>query len=143
MLAQDDDPTEPRERADAGQSAKWPAPSIPPKLRIPHTAIAPVYRGRLLTALDDLSPLGPRPVTVVSGPAGSGKTTLLATWARKLAQRSPAVGEGHRVAWVTLDARDNAPSRLWSAIAEALSLSGIHDTTNTPAGRHHKTRPAS
>ncbi|MBP2324590.1 LuxR family maltose regulon positive regulatory protein [Kibdelosporangium banguiense] len=45
------------------------------------------------------------------------------------------MGEGYRVAWVTLDARDNAPTRLWAAIAEALSLSGIHDTTSTLTSR--------
>jgi LuxR family maltose regulon positive regulatory protein len=95
------------------------------KLRIPRTAIAPVRRERLLAVLDDRRPCGPRPVTVVSGPAGAGKTTLLATWASEL--------ERYRVAWITLDARDNDPSCLWREIAEALALSGIRDTTPDPA----------
>ncbi|GAB3165047.1 LuxR C-terminal-related transcriptional regulator [Amycolatopsis stemonae] len=51
-----------------------------------------------------------RPVTVVRAPAGAGKTTALAGWA----------GDGHDVAWVSLDDDDNDECRLWAAILGAL-----------------------
>jgi LuxR family maltose regulon positive regulatory protein len=51
-------------------------------------------------------------VVVVSAPAGSGKTLLLADWVRD--------GEGPETAWVTVDADDNDPRRLWWAVATSL-----------------------
>src|SRR5215212_2474473 len=49
---------------------------------------------------------------LVGAPAGSGKTTLLAEWGQ-------AAGGG-RVAWVSLDERDNDPTRFWSYLVAAL-----------------------
>ena len=49
---------------------------------------------------------------LVGAPAGSGKTTLLAQWGQ-------AAGGG-RVAWVSLEERDNDPTRLWSYLVAAL-----------------------
>src|SRR5215217_4340480 len=49
---------------------------------------------------------------LVGAPAGSGKTTLLAQWGQ-------AAGGG-RVAWVSLDERDNDPTRFWSYLVAAL-----------------------
>src|SRR5690625_38700 len=43
-------------------------------------------------------------VVLLSAPAGYGKSALLADWCRD--QRRP-------VAWLSLDARDNDPSRFW------------------------------
>jgi LuxR family maltose regulon positive regulatory protein len=51
-------------------------------------------------------------IVVVSAPAGSGKTLLLADWVRD--------GEQPDTAWVSLDADDNDPRRLWSAVVTAL-----------------------
>jgi LuxR family maltose regulon positive regulatory protein len=51
-------------------------------------------------------------VVVVSAPAGSGKTLLLADWVRG--------GHGPETAWVSLDADDNDPRRLWSAVLTAV-----------------------
>src|SRR5215204_3119254 len=49
---------------------------------------------------------------LVGAPAGSGKTTLLAQWGE-------AAGGG-RVAWVSLDERDNDPTRFWSYLVAGL-----------------------
>jgi len=56
-------------------------------------------------------------VIVLSAPAGSGKTLLLADW----------VGQegGPETAWVSLDADDNDPRRLWSAV-----LASLHGLTS-------------
>src|SRR4029450_2753062 len=49
---------------------------------------------------------------LVGAPAGSGKTTLLAQW-RAVAGRG-------RVAWVSLEERDNDPTRVWGHLVAAL-----------------------
>ena len=49
---------------------------------------------------------------LLAAPAGSGKTTLLAQWRQ-------AAG-GRRVAWVSLDERDNDPTRFWSYLVAGL-----------------------
>jgi LuxR family maltose regulon positive regulatory protein len=51
------------------------------------------------------------PIVCVVAPAGYGKTTLLAQWAQHTA---------HRVAWVSLDERDNDPAVLLTYLAVAL-----------------------
>jgi LuxR family maltose regulon positive regulatory protein len=60
-------------------------------------------------------------VIVVSAPAGSGKTLLLADWVRD--------GDCPETAWISLDADDNDPRRLWSAVVTALLAlpSASHD----------------
>jgi LuxR family maltose regulon positive regulatory protein len=58
----------------------------------------------------------PAQVIVVTAPAGSGKTLLLADWVRQEG--------GLETAWISLDADDNDPRRLWSAVlASLLALS--------------------
>ena len=52
-------------------------------------------------------------LVLVSAPAGSGKTTLVAQW-----RSSPA--EVRAFAWISLDAGDNDPARLWWHIVRAL-----------------------
>jgi LuxR family transcriptional regulator, maltose regulon positive regulatory protein len=54
----------------------------------------------------------PAQVIVVSAPAGSGKTLLLADWVRQQG--------GLETAWISLDADDNDPRRLWSGVLSAL-----------------------
>ncbi|CAG7628782.1 LuxR C-terminal-related transcriptional regulator [Paenibacillus allorhizosphaerae] len=49
----------------------------------------------------------------VCAPAGSGKTTLLNQWARR---------ESAHLAWVSLDAKDNDPSRFWRYVIQALGM---------------------
>jgi LuxR family maltose regulon positive regulatory protein len=66
-------------------------------------------RPRLLRRLDAST----EPVVVVSAPAGAGKTVLLTEWSRSL-------GTSGACAWLSLDAHDNAPGRLWAGILRAL-----------------------
>jgi LuxR family maltose regulon positive regulatory protein len=54
-------------------------------------------------------------LTLIMAPAGFGKTTLLNMWYEQCKRQKK-----HPVAWVTLDERDNDPSRYWSAIWNAL-----------------------
>ena len=70
-------------------------------------------RPALRQRLDEATP---GQVIVVSAPAGSGKTLLLADWVRQ--------EERLETAWISLDADDNDPRRLWSAVlASLLALS--------------------
>lgn len=50
-------------------------------------------------------------MTLVAAPAGYGKTTAVRTWAER---------SGSALAWVTLDAGDNDPARLWTYVATAM-----------------------
>lgn len=81
------------------------------KLEIPLIGPRIVSRRRLT----DLLKSGmEQQLTLITAPAGYGKTTLLAEWL-----------SGHmlpdwRVIWVTVDAFDNEPFRLWSYIAAAV-----------------------
>ncbi|MEV4147753.1 LuxR C-terminal-related transcriptional regulator [Amycolatopsis sp. NPDC049691] len=77
------------------------------KVTVPRLPGIFVPRPRLAAVLDRATT---RPVTVVRAPAGAGKTTALAGWA----------GDGHDVAWVSLDEDDNDETRLWAAILDAL-----------------------
>ena len=54
-----------------------------------------------------------RTLTLVCAPAGYGKTTLLAQWAAADADRTA-------FAWVSLDAMDSDPARLWAHVITAL-----------------------
>ena len=56
------------------------------------------------------------PVVLVAAPAGYGKTISLAQWLAG-EERPPA-------AWVSLDAGDNDPNRLWTHVAAALTRAG-------------------
>ncbi|GHO87052.1 NACHT domain-containing protein [Dictyobacter formicarum] len=53
-------------------------------------------------------------VILVSAAAGFGKTTLLASWVRSFNPGHPPV------AWVSLDAGDNAPVQFWTYVLTAL-----------------------
>ncbi|WP_086850590.1 LuxR C-terminal-related transcriptional regulator [Amycolatopsis kentuckyensis] len=77
------------------------------KVAVPRLPGIFVPRPRVVALLDRATT---RPVTVVRAPAGAGKTTALAGWA----------GDGHDVAWVSLDEDDNDEARLWAAILSAL-----------------------
>ncbi len=87
-----------------------------PEPRLVRTKLTPpvprglVARDELVEALaDGLS----RPITVILGPAGSGKTTLMSQW--QLCSEPE-----QSVAWLSLDASDNEPTRFWIYVIAAL-----------------------
>ena len=53
-------------------------------------------------------------LTLVSAPAGFGKTTLLAEWL------AGSAGGSARVAWLSLDRRDDDPWLFWTYVVAAL-----------------------
>jgi len=81
------------------------------KLRIPQLSLAVLRRRRLI---DLIGQAARHRVTVVSGPAGAGKTIACASWA------AAAAGPRH-VAWLTLDACDREPDRLWACLQASLA----------------------
>jgi LuxR family maltose regulon positive regulatory protein len=78
------------------------------KLAAPRERRGMVERPRILRALDAGEAAA---LTLVAAPAGYGKTTAVRTWC---ARRDAAL------AWVTLDAIDNDPVRLWTYVATAV-----------------------
>ena len=83
---------------------------VPTKLRPPHITEGLLQRPDLLQILRGGRE---RTLTLVCAPAGYGKTTLLAQWAAADADRTP-------FAWVSLDAMDSDPARLWGHTITAL-----------------------
>jgi LuxR family maltose regulon positive regulatory protein len=79
------------------------------KIVVPELPVEFTPRPFLRQRLDAATPAQ---VIVVSAPAGSGKTLMLADWVRS--------GEGPETAWISLDADDNDPRRLWSAVLTSL-----------------------
>lgn len=83
-------------------------PLILTKLYIPRPQANLVSRPRLITLLNE----GLQgKLTLISAPPGFGKTTLLGDWARQYADR---------VAWLTLDERDNDLARFLTYLIAAL-----------------------
>ncbi len=78
------------------------------KLYVPRSRPNAVPRARLHERLDEGMR---RELTVVSAPAGFGKTTLLAGWSRR--SELP-------VAWLSLDERDDDPTRFLSYLISAI-----------------------
>ena len=85
---------------------------IEPKLMLPRIQSATLRRAHLLAMLGSDSGAA---VTVISAPVGYGKTTLLRSWC---VERSEAV------IWLTLDAADDDPVRLWTHLAAAVERIG-------------------
>jgi LuxR family maltose regulon positive regulatory protein len=77
------------------------------KLAAPRLRTNAVPRPAILDALDGIHEAE---VALVAAPPGYGKTTVVRSWC---AQREAAL------AWVTLDAGDNDPARLWTYVATA------------------------
>jgi LuxR family maltose regulon positive regulatory protein len=99
---------EPPATAPAGVAAADRDVLLATKLHVPRLQAGFVPRPRLVRALDEgLS----RRLTLLCAPAGFGKTVLLADWAR---------AGNHPVAWLSLDAADNDPARLWRHAVAAL-----------------------
>ena len=88
----------------SGQPAElWPLAEA--KLAAPRQRAGLVDRPRILRALDAGAQTA---LTLVAAPPGFGKSTAVREWC---ANRTTA----H--AWVTVDARDNDPVRLWTYVA--------------------------
>jgi LuxR family transcriptional regulator, maltose regulon positive regulatory protein len=87
-------------------------PTLPPlleaKLAAPSLRSGFVHRPRIRRALDAGNESS---LTLVAAPAGYGKTTAVRMW---------CAGHDDAVAWVTLDAGDNDPGRLWTYVATAM-----------------------
>ena len=83
------------------------------KLHPPSRRASWVDRPRLMEAMAQAVR---RPVTLVAAPAGYGKTTVVA--------QALQGEECPDAAWVSLDAGDNDPVRLWSHVAAALERAG-------------------
>jgi LuxR family maltose regulon positive regulatory protein len=99
------------------------------KFLLPASSHEIIARPRLLALLN--AGLHQR-VILVSAAAGFGKTTLLTSWVRSFAPGHPPV------AWVSLDAGDNAPIPFWTYVLTALeqchpglsrlAFAALHDT---------------
>ena len=85
---------------------------IEPKLSLPRVHAGMLARVRVLELLD--RDPGTR-LTVLAATVGYGKTTLLRSWC---AERPEAV------IWMTLDAADDDPVRLWTHLATAVERLG-------------------
>jgi LuxR family transcriptional regulator, maltose regulon positive regulatory protein len=84
------------------------APILATKLYIPPTRPKIVLRPHLIRQLNEGLH---RKLTLISAPAGFGKTTLVCAWAASC---------GRPVAWLSLDAEDNDPSRFLTYLIAAL-----------------------
>ncbi|MBD1539052.1 helix-turn-helix transcriptional regulator [Arthrobacter sp. S13_S34] len=92
-----------------------PTPVLATKLFFPAPRPQITSRPRLLKRLND--ELGAsRKLSLVCAPAGFGKTTLLSEWIIQRRRQHPGVG----IAWLSLDAHDNDPSRFVSYLVAAL-----------------------
>jgi LuxR family transcriptional regulator, maltose regulon positive regulatory protein len=104
-----DSPSRPRSPAPARRQAGGVETGLLQlKVRPPALRRGLVPRERLVQRLLDAQDM---PVALIIAPAGYGKTTLLAQWSER---------DERPFAWVTLDAEDNDPRSLLSAIALAL-----------------------
>ena len=90
-------------------------PVLATKLYVPAPRREVVTRPRLLERLTT-GRVGGRRLTLVCAPAGFGKSTLLSEWAASSKTSDPA----WRVAWLSLDERDNDPSRFMTHVLAAL-----------------------
>ena len=94
-------------RRDLHGAAERP-PLAEAKLAVPGMRVGMVERPRIRQALDAGEGVA---LTLVAAPAGYGKTTAVRAWCE---------GRGDALAWVTLDAGDNDPVRMWTYIATAV-----------------------
>jgi len=90
-------------------------PVLATKLFIPQPRAQAVSRSRLVERLNDGRDRGHK-LTLISAPAGFGKTTLLGEWVAELQQQE----RGARIAWLSLDAGDNDPSRFFAHLFAAI-----------------------
>jgi LuxR family transcriptional regulator, maltose regulon positive regulatory protein len=84
-------------------------PLLETKLAAPRVRAAFVVRERLFALLDGFASAA---LTLVDAPVGFGKTVLVQSWC--------TARPGSALAWVSLDADDDDPVRLWTYVAGAL-----------------------
>ena len=89
------------------------APLLQTKLYVPPPRPELVLRPRLIERLN--AGLDCK-LSLISAPAGFGKTTLVSEWVQALAVTTPPVA----IAWLSLDASDNDPSRFLAYVIAAL-----------------------
>ena len=99
-------------------------PLLATKLHLPRPRMQLVTRSHLVERLQE-GVAGA--LTLVSAPAGSGKTTLLTQWLAET--RTP-------VAWLSLEAEDNDPTRFLSYLIAALQTLDAHIGTTALAMLH-------
>src|SRR5215472_11808425 len=85
---------------------------IEPKLMLPRVHPGTLRRGRLLEMLDGD---GTSALTMLDAGVGYGKTTLVRSWCSE--RPEPVI-------WMTLDAADDDPVRLWTHVATAVERLG-------------------
>ena len=85
---------------------------VEPKLMLPRVQPRMLRRARLVEMLGGD---GGAALTVVNAPVGYGKTTLLRLW---------CIERPEAVVWMTLDAADDDPVRLWTHLATAVDRLG-------------------
>ena len=85
---------------------------IESKISLPRVQPGMLRRSRLLEIVDGD---GGAALTVVNAPVGYGKTTLLRLW---------CIERPEAVIWMTLDAADDDPVRLWAHLATAVERLG-------------------
>ena len=84
-------------------------PLIETKLTPPRNRSDFIVRPRLIQTLDQLAST---PLTLIDAPLGYGKTVLAQTWCAARSERG--------IAWISLDAADDDPVRLWTYIATSV-----------------------
>jgi ATP/maltotriose-dependent transcriptional regulator MalT len=97
-----------KEMAAQGTTSVLPDPLLATKLRVPRPPGHLVPRSHLTERLHRAME---RPLALIAAPAGFGKTTLLCAWLAHVPLP---------VAWVSLDDRDDDPSRFWAYTLTAL-----------------------
>ncbi|GHO90547.1 helix-turn-helix transcriptional regulator [Reticulibacter mediterranei] len=91
---------------------------LTPKILAPRLHGAHISREHLLARLNEGLA---RQLTLLCAPAGSGKTTLLSQWLAAC-DTSTDTDAVEPVAWLTLDASDNDPTRFWSYLIAACRI---------------------
>jgi len=112
----------------AGWHVEQQAMPLATKLARPRLPVALIVRERLLR---QLAAVPAHRLTLLSAAAGWGKTTLLSAWAAE---------HSHPVAWLSLDAQDNDPTRFWSAVIGALHM-GVPEVGATALALLHAPQP--
>jgi LuxR family maltose regulon positive regulatory protein len=90
-------------------------PLLTTKLNIPPVRRNLVPRPHLIAQLNE-GPRSGHKLTAISAPAGFGKTTLVSEWVHAMGRASSSIA----VAWLSLDASDNDPTRFLAYSIAAL-----------------------
>jgi len=95
-----------------------PTPILTTKLFIPPIRLEIVPRPRLNERLDGGMH---RKLTLISAPAGFGKTTLVTEWLDNFPEDVKNEAQAkNKIAWLSLDKRDSAPTRFLTYLVAAL-----------------------